>query len=161
MHTCCLLSVCGGIICLSCYAATWLASVALFESGNALGSETTLPQALLFLCRLLAQAYLDALAQRHGFCGIQTHQTHRPQTCGRPRACVLCACGDDSKRLCFAGVHYSPSSHPRVSGVVDIGITTIQSPALDIAALCLDSWPAAIFAQVLTSDSCQRLHVSL
>ena len=57
-------------------------------------------------------------------------------------------------------------------GVVDIGITTYnittynnitttKSPALDIAALCLDSWPAAIFAQVLISDSCQRLHVSL
>ena len=49
----------------------------------------------------------------------------------------------------------------RVSGVVDIGITTTKSPALHIAALCLDSWPAAIFAQVLISDSCQRLHVSL
>ena len=49
----------------------------------------------------------------------------------------------------------------RVSGVVDIGTTTAESPALDIAALCLDSWPAANFAQVLVSDSCQRLHVSL
>ena len=51
----------------------------------------------------------------------------------------------------------------RVSGVtvVDIGITTTKSPALDIAALCLDSWPAAIFAQVPISDSCQRLHVIL
>ena len=49
----------------------------------------------------------------------------------------------------------------RVSGVVDIGITTAKSPALDIAALCLDSWPAAKFAQVLISHSCQRLHVSL
>ena len=37
---------------------------------------------------------------------------------------------------------------------VDIGITTATSPALDIA------WPAAIFTQNLTSDSCQ-LHVSL
>ena len=35
---------------------------------------------------------------------------------------------------------------------VDIGITTTTSPALDIAALCLDSWPAAIFTQILTSD---------
>ena len=33
-------------------------------------------------------------------------------------------------------------------GVIDIGITTAKSPALDIAALCLISWPAAIFAQV-------------
>ena len=45
-------------------------------------------------------------------------------------------------------------------GVVDIVITTTKSPALDIAALCLDSSPAAIFAQILISDSCQRLHVS-
>ena len=36
----------------------------------------------------------------------------------------------------------------RVSGVVDIGISTATSPALDIAVLCLDSWPAAIFAQI-------------
>ena len=32
-----------------------------------------------------------------------------------------------------------------------IGITTSTSPALDIAALCLDSWPAAIFTQIITS----------
>ena len=46
----------------------------------------------------------------------------------------------------------------RVAGVVDIGMTTTKSPALDIAALCSswpDSWPAAIFAQVLISDSCR------
>ena len=36
----------------------------------------------------------------------------------------------------------------RVSSVVDIGITTTTSPALDIAALCLDSWPAAIFCSI-------------
>ena len=44
---------------------------------------------------------------------------------------------------------------------VDIGIITNSSPALDIAALCLDSWPAAIFDPVSTSDSYQQLHVSL
>ena len=34
---------------------------------------------------------------------------------------------------------------------VDIGMTTSTSPASDITALCLDSWPAAIFTQILTS----------
>ena len=33
----------------------------------------------------------------------------------------------------------------------DVGITTTASPALDIAALCLSSWPVAIFVQTVTS----------
>ena len=37
----------------------------------------------------------------------------------------------------------------RVSYSVDIGITTITSPVLDIAALRLSSWPAAVNAQTL------------
>ena len=40
----------------------------------------------------------------------------------------------------------------RVPIVVDIDITT-TSPALDIAALCLSSWPAAIYTQPLISDA--------
>ena len=32
-----------------------------------------------------------------------------------------------------------------------IGIPTSTSPALDIVALCLSSWPAAIFTQAVTS----------
>ena len=41
----------------------------------------------------------------------------------------------------------------RVYGVVGIGIRTSTSPALDIAALCLSSWPAAIFTQTVPSDT--------
>ena len=36
--------------------------------------------------------------------------------------------------------------------VVDIGIIT-TSPALDVAAFCLSSWPAAIFSQPVISDA--------
>ena len=32
-------------------------------------------------------------------------------------------------------------------GGVDVEIITTTSPALDIAALCLDAWPAAIICQ--------------
>ena len=38
-------------------------------------------------------------------------------------------------------------------GVVDTGIPSFTSPALDIAALCLSSWPAVIFTQTMTSDT--------
>ena len=41
----------------------------------------------------------------------------------------------------------------RVSDVVGIGMPTSTSPALDIAALCLSSWPAAIFTQTVPSDT--------
>ena len=37
--------------------------------------------------------------------------------------------------------------------IVDIGITAIMSPASDIAALCLSSWLAAIFTQLVISDA--------
>ena len=37
----------------------------------------------------------------------------------------------------------------RVFYFVDIGITTTASSALDVAALCLSSWPAAIFTQTV------------
>ena len=39
-----------------------------------------------------------------------------------------------------------------VSGVFDIGIPTSTSPALDIAALYLSSWPAAIFTQTVPAS---------
>ena len=39
------------------------------------------------------------------------------------------------------------------SRVVDVGLPTCTSPALDMPALCLSSWPAAIFTQTLTSDT--------
>ena len=39
-----------------------------------------------------------------------------------------------------------------VSDVVGIGIPTSTSPALDIAALCLSSWPAAIFTQTVPAS---------
>ena len=55
----------------------------------------------------------------------------------------------------------APTRILRFLYTVDIGITTTTSPALDLAALCLDLWPAAIFTQILTSDPCQRLHVNL
>ena len=55
----------------------------------------------------------------------------------------------------------APTRILRLLYTVDIGITTTTSPALDVAALCLVSWPAAILTQILTSDPCQRLHVSL
>ena len=41
----------------------------------------------------------------------------------------------------------------RFSGVVGVGIPTSTSPALDIAALCLSSWPAAIFTQTVPLDT--------
>ena len=40
----------------------------------------------------------------------------------------------------------------RVPIIVGIGIIT-TSPALDIAALCLSSWPAVIFSQPVISDA--------
>ena len=69
---------------------------------------------------------------------------------------VRCNCCQYSIREDSA-IHGPKCTH----GVVDIGITSTKSPALDIAALCLNWWLAAIFAQVSISDSCQRLHVSL
>ncbi len=39
-----------------------------------------------------------------------------------------------------------------------IGITTTKSPVLDIAALCLSLWPAAISAQMLTFVSSSASH---
>lgn len=63
---------------------------------------------LALLCPVLPAdaGLLDTLAQRHGFCGMQPAQTHRPQTRTRSRAYMLCACEDDSLTmtyLCFAG----------------------------------------------------------
>ena len=90
----------------------------------------------------------------------QTKRTDHRLAAGHEPACFVLA-----KMTPNAGVLLEFTTAPlpilRVSGVVDIGMTTTKSPALDIAALCLDSWSAAIFAQVLISDSGQRLHVSL
>ena len=94
-----------------------------------------------------------------------------PALCRKPWSITGLAAGHEP--VCFVHAKMTPivcallefTTAPlpilRVSGVVDIGITTTKSPALDIAALCLDSWPAAIFTQIPISDSCQRLHVSL
>ena len=38
-------------------------------------------------------------------------------------------------------------------GVVDVGIPTSTSPTLDIDALCLSLWLAAIFTQPVTSET--------
>ena len=59
--------------------------------GKALGSETILPVALLFLCWPLVQAYWEASARQHGFGGIQSDQRHRPQMRSWSRACMPCA----------------------------------------------------------------------
>ena len=49
----------------------------------------------------------------------------------------------------LAGVRWSSRTHPEGFYSVDIGITTITSPVLDIATLRLSSWPAAVNAQTL------------
>ena len=49
--------------------------------------------------------------------------------------------------IAFARALESLSINHFFTLLVDIGIATSTSPALDIAALCLDSWPAAIFTQ--------------
>ena len=61
---------------------------------------------------------------------------------------------DDSQHACaLLEFTEAPLRILRVSGVIGIGIPTSTSPALDIAALCLSSWPAAIFTQTVTSDT--------
>ena len=49
----------------------------------------------------------------------------------------------------------------RVLYSVDIGITTTASSALDVAALCLSSWPVAIFAQTLCQHPQSRFSQQL
>ena len=74
----------------------------------------------------------------------------------RSPACMLCAWTEPLSCLCLSVNCLSvnclefaeaPTRILRFLYPVDIGITTATSPALDIAALCLDSWPAAIFTQ--------------
>ena len=73
--------------------------------GNALGSETILPLALLFLCRLLVQAYWTL---RPGSTALveynQIKCTGHERAAGHEPVCRVHT-KDDSNCLCFAGVH--------------------------------------------------------
>ena len=54
----------------------------------------------------------------------------------------------------------APSYILRVFYFVGIGITTTASPALDIAALCLSSRPAAISSDSLFHSVCNLDHIN-
>ena len=79
----------------------------------------------------------------------QTTKHRRSPHAGHEPVCLVLAWAPATAcaLLEFAG---APTHILRVLHSVDIGITTTMSPALDIAALCLGSWPATISAQTLT-----------
>ena len=95
--------------------------------------------------------------------GLQTTDTI--VRAGHELVCLVLGClvlgWDPSTACALLEFAEAPTRILRFLYTVDIGITTTTSPALDVAALCLDSWPAAIFTLILTSDPCQRLHVRL
>ena len=86
----------------------------------------------------------------------QLNQTdHRPHTtdtlirAGHEPVCLVLG-WNPSTACALLEFAEAPTRILRFLYPVDIGITTTVSPALDVAALCLDSWPAAIFTQILT-----------
>ena len=73
--------------------------------GSALGSKTMLPLALLFLCRLLVQAYLTLRPGSTALVGYnQTKCTGHEHAAGHEPVCLVHT-KDDSNCLCLAGVH--------------------------------------------------------
>ena len=78
------------------------------------------------------------------------HTDHRHSSCaGHEPVCLVLAWAS-STACALLEFAEAPTHILRVPYSVDIGITTITSPALDTAALCLSSWPAAISAQMPT-----------
>ena len=90
-----------------------------------------------------------------------TDHRHSPRA-GHEPVCLVLAWAS-STACALLEFAEAPTHILRVSCSVDIGIITIASLALDIAALCLSSWPAAIrcLASATVSPASRQLaHVS-
>ena len=71
--------------------------------GNALGSQSILPLALLFLCQLLVQAYWTLRPGSRALVGYnQTKRTGHKRAAGHEPVCRVHT-KDDSNCLCSAG----------------------------------------------------------